>query len=456
LRLVPAARYSDRAAPSTAARTCKVRVREGSSTLSVTAVVGCHWGDEGKGKLIDYLAARADMVVRYNGGANAGHSIQNELGHFALHLVPSGIFYPGVVCVLGPGTAIDPGALLGEIADLRMRGVDTAGLCISNRAQVVMPYHLLIDALEEEARGARVQGTTKRGIGPCYTDKVARIGVRMGDLLDDTYLSDELPFVLEQKNRVLMRLYGHEPLALDDVQATCRVWAAALRGQIVDTFPLVREAVSAGKRVILEGQLGALRDLDWGIYPYVTSSSTLAGGAAAGAGIPAAAISDVIGVLKAYTTAVGEGPFPTELNDAIGDQMREIGLEFGASTGRPRRCGWFDAVAAGFAAQLNGCTSLAIPKLDPLDIFPIVRICTGYLLDGLALPEMPTTRDLARVQPVYEEMPGWETPTTEARRFDDLPANAQHYILRLEQLIGGIPVRYVGVGPGREALIVRE
>jgi adenylosuccinate synthase len=319
-----------------------------------------------------------------------------------------------------------------------------------------MPYHRLIDGLEEEARGARAQGTTRRGIGPCYTDKVARIGVRMGDLLDDRYLREELPFVLEQKNRLLIRLYGHEPLVVEDLQQTCRGWADALRAQIVDTFPLVRAALAGGKRIILEGQLGALRDLDWGIYPYVTSSSTLAGGAAAGAGIPPAAITEVIGVLKAYTTAVGEGPFPTELRDAIGDQLREIGHEFGASTGRPRRCGWFDAVAARFAAELNGCTCLAVPKLDPLDIFPVLRICTGYLLDGEVLTDVPSTREMARVQPIYEELPGWETPTTGARRFEDLPAAARRYILRLEELVGGIPVRFIGVGPGREALIVRE
>lgn len=240
------------------------------------------------------------------------------------------------------------------------------------------------------------------------------------------------------------------------VRDQCRAWGEALRGRIVETTPLVRGALAAGRRIILEGQLGALRDLDWGIYPYVTSSSTLAGGAAAGAGIPPGAITEVIGVLKAYTTAVGEGPFPTELRDAIGDQLREIGHEFGASTGRPRRCGWFDASAARFAAELNGCTCLAVPKLDPLDVFPLLRICTEYRLDGAPMPAgtFPTTRELARVEPVYEELPGWETPTTGARRFEDLPANARRYLLRLEELVG-VPIRYIGVGPGREAIIVR-
>jgi adenylosuccinate synthase len=422
--------------------------------VSVTAVVGCHWGDEGKGKIIDYLAARAGMVVRYNGGANAGHTIHNEHGRFALHLIPSGIFYKDVLCVLGPGTAIDPGALLDELAALASFGIDTSGLRISNRAHVVMPYHKLIDGLEEEARGERRQGTTGRGIGPCYTDKVARIGVRMGDLLDPSFLRNELPFVLEQKNRLLTRLYGHEPLALTSLVDTCLAWAYALRTLIVDTRPLLRETIAAGRNVILEGQLGVLRDLDWGIYPYVTSSSALAGGAAAGAGIPPRAITEVLGVLKSYTTSVGEGPFPTELNDPIGDQLREIGEEFGASTGRPRRCGWFDAVAARFAAELNGCTALALAKLDPLDTFPMLRICTGYLLDGVLTTEMPLTRDLARVQPVYENLPGWETPTGAVRRFDDLPPAARAYILRVEALVG-VPVRYIGVGPEREALIDR-
>jgi len=423
--------------------------------LSVTAVVGCHWGDEGKGKLIDYLAASADVVIRYNGGANAGHSIHNEFGDFALHLVPSGIFYPGVTCVVGPGTAVDPGALLTELADLRAKGIDTAGLRISDRAHVVMPYHKLIDELEETARAGRVQGTTMRGIGPCYTDKVARIGVRMDDLLDPTFLRDELPWVIAQKNRILTRLYDHEPLEEHALIEQCRAWGEQLSGLIVDSVPLVQGAVSAGKSVILEGQLGVQRDLDWGIYPYVTSSSAIAGGAASGAGIPPAAITNVVGVLKAYTTSVGEGPFPTELRNAIGDQLREIGQEFGASTGRPRRCGWFDAVAARFAAQLNGCTAMAIVKLDPLDTFPVLRVCTAYEVDGEITDQMPTTRALSRARPILEELPGWETPTTEARCFADLPEAARRYVLRLEELIG-VHVRYVGVGAKREALIIRD
>ena len=430
------------------------RRAERSTTLSVTAVVGCHWGDEGKGKLIDYLAAGADMVIRYNGGANAGHSIHNQFGDFALHLVPSGIFYPRVTCVVGPGTAVDPGSLLEELADLQAKGIDTAGLRVSERAHVVMPYHKLIDGLEEAARGARVQGTTKRGIGPCYTDKVARIGVRMGDLLDPGFLRDELPWMIAQKNRVLTRLYDHEPLDSDALIDQGREWGERLRDQIIDTAPLVLGALRADQSIILEGQLGVQRDLDWGIYPYVTSSSAIAGGAAGGAGIPPAAITNVVGVLKAYTTSVGEGPFPTELNDPIGDQLREIGQEFGASTGRPRRCGWFDAVAARFAAELNGCTAMALVKLDPLDLFPVLRVCTAYELDGQVITHLPTTRALARVRPILEEWPGWETPTTGARRFEDLPDAARAYVLRLEELVG-VPVRYVGVGAAHEALIIR-
>jgi adenylosuccinate synthase len=430
-------------------------LHERSRTLSVTAIVGCHWGDEGKGKLIDYLAAHARMVVRYNGGANAGHSIVNDYGSFALHLIPSGIFYPGVTCLLGSGTAVDPGALIEELHALQQHGVDTSGLRISERAHVVMPYHKLLDELEEAARGARVQGTTRRGIGPCYTDKVARIGLRMGDLLDERYLRDELPYVVEHKNRLLTRLYDHEPISIADLTATCRDWAAALRAQIVDTMPLVQRALAERWEIILEGQLGVLRDLDWGIYPYVTSSSTLAGGAAAGAGIPPRAIDAVIGVLKAYTTAVGEGPFPTELRDALGDQLREIGHEFGAATGRPRRCGWFDAVAARFATELNGCTAIALLKLDVLDTFPSLRVCTGYRLHDMPVSGMPATRDLARVVPVLEELPGWEMPTTSVRSFAALPAAAQRYVRRVEELVG-VPVTYVGVGPERQALIVRD
>jgi len=428
---------------------------ERRGTLSVTAVVGCHWGDEGKGKLIDYLSARADLVVRYNGGANAGHTIVNEFGTFALHLVPSGIFYPQADCLLGPGTAVDPGALIEELAELERHGVNTARLLVSDRAHVVMPYHGLIDGLEEAARGARVQGTTRRGIGPCYTDKVARTGLRMGDLLDEDFLRDDLPFVVEQKNRLLTRLYDHPPVAVEKIARICRTWAVALRARIVDSQPLIRQALAADRTIILEGQLGVLRDLDWGIYPYVTSSSTLAGGAASGAGIPPKAIGEVVGVLKAYTTSVGEGPFPTELHDALGDQLREIGLEFGASTGRARRCGWFDAAAARFAVELNGCTCISVLKMDVLDTFPSIRICTGYRIDGVPYPGMPSTRALARVEPILEEWPGWETPTVAVRSFEALPEAAQRYVLRIEELCG-VPVRYVGVGPGREALIVRE
>ena len=417
-------------------------------------MVGCHWGDEGKGKLVDYLAARAGLVIRYNGGANAGHSIHNEFGDFALHLVPSGIFYPGTACMLGPGTAIDPGALLGELAELRSHNIDTGNLWVSDRAHVVMPYHRVLDDLEEQARGARVQGTTRRGIGPCYTDKIARIGVRICDLLDNAFLREDLPFVVEQKNRVLTRLYDHPALSLDEITATCRAWAEALRPHIVDTQPLMRRALAEDQLIILEGQLAALRDIEWGIYPYVTSSSTLAGGAASGAGIPPRRIDAVVGVLKAYTTAVGQGPFPTELRNALGDQLREIGREVGAATGRPRRCGWFDIVAGRFAAELNGCTSLALLKLDVLDTFPTIRICTGYQLDGAVLDDMPTTRVLDKVVPIEEELPGWESPTTEVRRFEDLPAAAQRYVLRIEELIG-VRVEYIGVGPEREALIVR-
>jgi adenylosuccinate synthase len=432
-----------------------IQRNEGSGRLGVIAVVGCHWGDEGKGKLIDHLAADADMVIRFNGGANAGHSIHNAFGSFALHLVPSGIFYPRAACIVGPGTAVDPGALLEELADLERRGVDTSSLRISDRAHVVMPYHRLLDGLEEGARGARAQGTTKRGIGPCYTDKVSRVGVRMGDLLDEDYLTKEFPFVVEQKNRLLTRIFDHEPLALSDLQDTCRAWGKTLRDKIVDTFPLVRQALAQDQSIILEGQLGTLRDLDWGIYPFVTSSTTLPGGAAAGAGIPPNAITEVIGVVKSYTTAVGEGPFPTELKDAIGDTLRTVGQEFGASTGRPRRCGWFDAVAARFGAEVGGCTSLAVSKLDPLDGFPTISICTGYLLDGELVHSMPTTRKLSRVEPVYETIAGWQTPTTGARSFDDLPRAAQRYILRIEELVG-VPVRYIGIGQAREAFIVRE
>ncbi len=420
--------------------------------MTVTAVVGAQWGDEGKGRIVDYLAQRADMVIRYQGGDNAGHTVVNERGTFRLHLVPSGIFNPATQCIVGPGTVVNPDTLLAEMAELTAAGVRLDNLWLSERAHLILPYHRLLDGLEEAARGGQQIGTTRRGIGPVYADKAARVGLRLGDLLRPAYLRDRLNAVLPQKNLTLAH-FGQPPLALDDLLALAERWRTALADRIVDTLPLVRDAVRSDKQVLLEGQLGVMRDLDWGTYPFVTSSNPIAGGAAAGAGLPPWAITEVIGVVKAYCTAVGAGPFPTELKDEVGARLREVGGEYGATTGRPRRCGWLDGVALPYAAWLNGFTGLAITKLDVLDGLPELKICTAYRLNGEVIARVPDTPDYERCEPIYESWPGWKQPTRDARRWEDLPAEAQAYLRRVSELAGA-PIRFVSVGPAREQLIV--
>ncbi|MGC8780316.1 MAG: adenylosuccinate synthase [Anaerolineae bacterium] len=420
--------------------------------MTVTAIVGAQWGDEGKGRIVDYLAQRADMVIRFQGGDNAGHTVMNEYGTFRLHLVPSGIFNPATRCIIGPGTVVNPETLIGEMAELATAGVNLENLWLSERAQIVMPYHRLLDGLEEAARGGDQIGTTRRGIGPAYADKAARIGIRLGDLTRPNHLRARLSQALPQKNLTLQH-FGRPPLAFDDLFEQALDWGRALGPRIVDTLPMVQEAVRANRRVLLEGQLGVMRDLDWGTYPYVTSSNPLAGAACAGAGLPPSAITEVVGVVKAYCTAVGAGPFPTELKDEVGAQLREVGQEFGATTGRPRRCGWLDGVALPYATWLNGFTALAITKLDVLDGLPELKICVGYRLDGEPIHHVPDTPDLERCEPVYETWAGWQTSTRDARSWRDLPWQAQAYLRRIETLAGA-PIRYISVGPEREQLIV--
>ncbi len=420
--------------------------------MATTAVVGAQWGDEGKGRIVDYLAQRAGMVIRFQGGDNAGHTVVNEHGTFRLHIVPSGIFNPATQCIVGPGTVVNPDTLLAEMEELAAAGIDLANLWLSERAHVILPYHRLLDGLEESARGGSQIGTTKRGIGPAYADKAARTGIRLGDLLRPDYLRERLAGTLAQKNLTLAH-FGQPPLDLDTLLAQAEAWRHAIGGRIVDTLPLVQAAVRGGQEILLEGQLGVMRDLDWGTYPFVTSSNPIAGGAAAGAGLPPSAIAEVIGVAKAYCTAVGAGPFPSELHDEIGAQLREIGQEYGATTGRPRRCGWFDAVAMAYGAWLNGFTGLAITKLDVLDDLPELKICTGYRLDGEIITRVPDTVDLARVEPVYETWPGWQTSTRDARTWGALPEQARTYLGRLAEL-ADVPIAYVSVGPERDQLIV--
>jgi adenylosuccinate synthase len=424
-----------------------------TDNVTITAVVGAQWGDEGKGRIVDYLAQDAGMVIRFQGGDNAGHTVVNHFGTFRLHLVPSGIFNPRTCCIVGTGTVVNPEALLQEMEEqLAPAGISVDNLWLSERAHVLMPYHRMLDGLQEGARGGAKIGTTGRGIGPAYADKAARTGIRLGDLTRPYYLRARLALVLPGVNRTL-EAFGRPVLDLDGLVEQAAGWGERLGPRIVDTLPMIQEAQREERSILLEGQLGVMRDLDWGAYPYVTSSNPLAGGACAGAGLPPTAITDVVGVVKAYCTAVGAGPFPSELHDETGAHLREVGQEYGATTGRPRRCGWFDGVAIRYAAWLNGFTSLAVTKLDVLDGLPELMICVGYEIDGWRIERMPDTFDLNRAAPVYETWPGWQAPTRDARRWDDLPAAARAYLGRIAEL-AGVPIGYVSVGAERDALIV--
>ena len=419
-------------------------------------VVGAQWGDEGKGKITDLLAEKAHMVVRYQGGANAGHTVIVGDQTYKLHLVPSGILYPHVNCVIGSGTVIDPTALLAEIAMLQEKRVDLTRLHIALGAHVTMPYHKLLDGAEERRRGAGAIGTTGRGIGPTYTDKANRSGIRMGDLLDGPRFKARLAEVLELKNLMLTRIYELEPLSLEAVYDEYMRHGEQLARYMANTALLVSEAIARKDNVLFEGAQGTLLDLDQGTYPFVTSSHPVAGGACIGTGIGPTAIDRVIGIAKAYTTRVGAGPFPTELEGELGEALRRIGHEFGTTTGRSRRCGWFDAVVGRLAVRVNGLDCLAVTKLDVLDGFAEIKICTGYRYRGETLTEFPTSYEvLSDVEPIYEIVPGWQTPTAGCRSYDDLPKAAQSYLKRLEALLG-VPVAIVAVGPEREQTIVVE
>ena len=423
--------------------------------MSTVAVLGAQWGDEGKGKVVDRFAQHAEMVIRFQGGNNAGHTVINDQGTFALHLAPSGIFNPDVTNILGPGTVINPAALQEELEELQSRAsLSFDHFWIAERAHAVMPYHVALDAAEEAQRGDLAQGTTLRGIGPAYADKAARSGVRMGDLLDADYLQEWLPAILEPKNRLLEHGYGvapQDPQALIDQALE---WGEALAPLIVDTLPIVGAALAEDRRILLEGQLGVMRDLDWGHYPYVTSSSPSAGGACVGAGIPPRELDQVWGVAKAFSSSVGEGPFPTELFDETSNHLREVaGGEYGASTGRPRRCGWFDAVAVRTAASLSGIDYLALTKVDALDGLERIKVAVAYELDGKRTELAPDTRDFDRARPIYEEFPGWMKSTEGISDLDDLPPNARSYVEAISQ-ITGIPLGLIGTGRHRDAAII--
>ena len=426
--------------------------------MSAIVVVGGQWGDEGKGRVVDLLAQKAHVVARYSAGNNAGHTIINELGEFKLHLVPAGIFYPNKVCVIGNGVVVDPVVLLQEISELEERGVSVRDrLFISDRAHVLMPWHRLIDELDERLRGGGAIGTTGRGVGPAFVDKVARSGIRVADLIDREALDQALSFLVPYKNAVLEKLYGAAPLSLDTVRAEYADYGARLAPFVADTGALVHNALANGETVLLEGAQGSLLDLDAGTYEYVTSSvpSSLAAGAAIGIGIGPTQIDTVLGVFKAYNTRVGNGPMPTELTDETGDLLREGGPrpEYGSTTGRPRRCGWFDAVAASYSARINGLTAAALTRLDVLDPLPQINVCTAYRVDDRVLDTLPASgAAMARAQPVYQELPGWRRDTSGVRRFEDLPAQAQAYVRFIEGVLE-TPICLVSVGPERDQAI---
>lgn len=417
--------------------------------MVVIAVIGAQWGDEGKGKIVDELAMHADFVVRYQGGSNAGHRVVHEKREFVFRLVPSGILYPNTTCIIGNGVVVDPKGLITEMEELEKQGIDISRLYISERAHVVMPYHFLLDRLEEEARGADKIDSTQRGIGPAYVDKHARIGIRMADLLDVDTFRAKLSTILQQKNRMITQIYGERPLSLEEIHGEYFGYGQRLRSHIADTQKKLHNGLFDSKTILLEGAQGALLDIDFGTYPFVTSSSTMAANAAVGAGLPPRSIDRVIGVYKAYITRVGSGPMPTGLFDTTGYEMRDRGHEYGTNTGRERRCGWFDAVAGRFVAQINGLDAAVMTKLDVLDTFPTIKICTAYNLHGQTIHSLPATlSDLAACEPVYEEVEGWQCSTTGISSYDDLPEAARAYLRRLEELLK-TPIAMISVSPQR-------
>jgi adenylosuccinate synthase len=422
--------------------------------VPATVIVGAQWGDEGKGKIVDLLAQHSDLVCRYQGGPNAGHTIVRDGETFKLHHVPSGILYPGTICVVGAGCVVDPGLLVRELDELEARGISTDALRISGNAHLIMPWHVAIDSASERRLGRLRIGTTKRGIGPAYADKAGRIGIRVQDVLDAKILRQKFETALAEKNVVLERVYGAEPLAATEIAERMEALAERLRPYVADTSLLVDEALRQGRRVLLEGAQGTLLDLDHGTYPFVTSSNPTAGAAATGVGIGPTRIDRVIGVAKAYVTRVGEGPFPTEIEGPDQDRVRELGREYGTTTGRERRCGWLDLVALRFAVRVNGLTSLALTKLDVLSAFAELPVCVRYRLrDGSETQDFPAHQsDFHHARPVYETVPGWREPLGETDEPTSLPPAAARYVDFVERALG-IEVCMVGTGPERERVV---
>jgi len=422
--------------------------------MSTVVVIGAQWGDEGKGKVTDFLAEKADMVVRYMGGNNAGHTVVVDDREFKLHLIPSGILYPEKMCIIGSGVVVDPAALIKELESLEKQGISTANLRISQRAHVIFPYHQKLDQMEEERKGNNKIGTTCRGIGPAYTDKSARAGIRMIDLLDTEDFPVLLKANMESKNQILTEVYGGKALDYSEVFDSYRGYAETLRKYVCDTSILVNDAVQQGENIVFEGAQGTLLDLDHGTYPFVTSSHPTAAAACLGAGIGPTRINRVIGVAKAYTTRVGEGPFPTELKDDTGALIRKQGGEYGTTTGRARRCGWFDGVVGRYTVRINGLDYLAITKLDVLSGLEKLRICTGYKYRGDVITEFPASlKVLTECVPVYEDFPGWSEDITKARKIEDLPLRARRYLDRISE-VSGAPIALIGVGSRRTQTIL--
>ncbi|SFL85929.1 adenylosuccinate synthase [Halanaerobium salsuginis] len=418
-------------------------------------VVGAQWGDEGKGKITDMLAKTADLVVRYGGGNNAGHTVIVDGVKFELHLIPSGILYEDKKSVLGGGVVIDPQAMVEEMEGLEKRDISLANLYISNTAHVIMPYHRMLDALEEKRKGDSKIGTTGKGIGPCYTDKTSRRGIRIADLVDEGRLRSKLKKALAYHNLILNKVYGVEELTVDQIVKEYKPYIEKIRPHVTNTSLLLNQAHQENKKIFFEGAQGTLLDVDYGTYPFVTSSNPTAGGVCTGTGMGPTTIDDVIGVTKAYVTRVGAGPFPTELENEWGEYLREKGHEFGVTTGRPRRCGWFDVPILKHAARVNGLTELALTKIDVLTGLEEIKVCTAYQHGEEIVNEFPPYLESEiPYQPIYESWPGWQEDITNCRTFAELPENARKYIARLEELIG-VPAKIISVGPGRKEAIIR-
>ncbi|MFY9946669.1 MAG: adenylosuccinate synthase [Exiguobacterium chiriqhucha] len=422
--------------------------------MSSVVVVGTQWGDEGKGKITDFLSKQAEVVARYQGGDNAGHTIVFNDTKYKLHLIPSGIFYSDKTCVIGNGMVVNPKSLVTELAYLHERGVSTDNLRISNRAHVILPYHQLQDKLEEDAKGDAKVGTTLKGIGPCYMDKAARIGIRIADLLDKEVFAEKLKTVLAIKNRMFVKMYEVDAIEFDDIFEEYYAYGQQFAKYVCDTSVVLNNALDEEQKVLFEGAQGVLLDIDHGTYPFVTSSNAASGGVSSGAGIGPSKIHHVVGVCKAYTSRVGDGPFPTQLDDEIGHTIREVGKEYGTTTGRPRRVGWFDSVVVRHSRRVSGITDLCLNSIDVLTGLETLKICTAYEFEGKLLDEYPPNfRVLEQCKPVFEELPGWTEDITGIRKFEDLPVNAQNYVKRIEALTG-IELLTFSVGPAREQTVI--